>query len=90
MSEAPERIWAFSRNGRTYKRTHWIPKEHDSEKLEGGTEYLRFDLAGLPDELANEAHVVVTTDLQTAFNGDLVKRLLERILAWHKSQRGGK
>lgn len=88
MSEAPERIIVtVSASGASWAP---IPDRENHSLFFGETEYLRADLARLPDEMAGRLRTAVEFDLQEQFGGDLVKRLIEEVLAWREQQGGGK
>ena len=89
MSEAPERIWAACDNlGTRWDCLDFYPDEMKS------TEYLRADLAGLPEGLVerltiSHEELSAAHPSEFAFQIDVAKLLLRDILAWHEQQRGG-
>ena len=85
MNEAPERIW-FDRNMRF---DHQAPILYQSDREDDDIEYVRADLARLPEDLVERARVAVEWDLHEQFDGALVRRVLAEILVWHEQQEGG-
>lgn len=45
---------------------------------------LLLDRKGLPEKLVARLRTAIEFDLQEQFGGDLVKRLIEDVLAWHE------
>lgn len=82
MNEAPERIW-FDRNMRL---DHQAPILYQSDREDDDIEYIRADLARLPEELI-ERLVGATND---GFDDQSAWSLFNDILAWHEQQEGGK
>ncbi len=67
----------------------WVSKMQDDrrttevERLRAEVERLQAQ-ARLPEELVERLRTAVEFDLQEQFGGDLVKRLIEDVLAWHE------
>lgn len=75
MSEAPERIWATLGEARAMKKHDSYVRLH---------EYLRSDLAGLPEELVAKAREAISGEDEP--NWTLAVRAVIDLLAWHEQQ----
>ncbi len=86
MSDAPERIIALAnRQGAAWKMKppdSWFGEAFD------GVEYIRADLAGLPEDLVARLKWLVETPYYPGTQRVSVP-LLRDILAWHERQKGG-
>ena len=78
MSNAPERIW-----------THRNTSLARYEPLDGWTQYVRADLAGLPEELVGRAYKARGGWDGGRITGQALDSVLHDILAWHEQQGGG-
>ncbi len=77
MSDAPERIWASQFDGLRHFKCSYVCEDFVQ------VEYIRADLAGLPESLVKRLREKELDD------GYLLTALERDILAWHEQQKGG-